>query len=94
MKYSTIILLAVLLGWVGLCAGCQGKFTRQRYETIHLGMQRSQVRKILGRPTATEPNSWTYMRKKPYHKATIVFRDEKVDDKSFCNERPRGSSDY
>ena len=94
MKRLSIVLLAVLLGWAGLCAGCQQKFTRQRYETIHLGMQRSQVREILGRPTAAEANSWTYMSERPYYKATIVFRDEKVENKSFCNERPRDVSDY
>ena len=89
MKRSTIILLAVLLGWAGFCAGCQGKFTRQRYETIYLGMPDWEVRGILGDPTAEADGVWSYIHHEPYYSATIQFEESRVKDKRWSYEKPK-----
>lgn len=73
-----------------VCGGCQQEtFTRQRYETIHMGMQGWQVRSVLGEPGAEESRSWSYRHEMPFYRATIVFDDQgRVTDKSWSYLKP------
>jgi len=82
----TRLLLAVFL-LAGLCCGCQGKFTRQRYETIYPTMPDWKVREILGKPDAESQDRWTYLHQCPYYKAVIHFEDSRVKEKSWSNDR-------
>ena len=83
------ILVAVALAAVLLCAGCGGKFTRQRYETIYVSMPDWKVREVLGEPTARSPRQWVYVHRGPYYRATIRFDEGKAVDKSWSVEKPR-----
>ena len=78
-------LLVIGLTAAVFCAGCQQeKFTRQRYETIHMGMPDWQVRGILGEPNAEENQSWSYLHEMPFYRATIDFDGQgQVKDKSW-----------
>ena len=71
---------------VSLC-GCQPKFTRQRYETIYIGMPAEQVRQVLGEPDATDSQCWSYLNEMPYYKAIFHFADGQVASKSWSNDR-------
>jgi len=73
-------------------AGCGGKFTRVRYELVQIGMDRQEVRNILGAPAETTVESWTYARSMPYSRAVITFTDGRVSDRSWSDERPGPAS--
>ncbi len=88
MRVLKILLLGAGLLAVGFCAGCQKKFTRQRYETIYIGMPDRQVRKILGEPHLARGESWRYLHEKPFYKAIIEFENGRVKSKSWSLERP------
>ena len=88
IRYSTIPLLVGGLLAAGLCAGCQERFTRQRYETIYVGMPDWQVRNILGEPDVeTTKGSWSYVHNEPYYRATFRFDSGSVKDKAWSNHR-------
>ncbi len=89
MRRSTILLLILgVLVW-GACAGCQQKFTRQRYETIYLGMPDWEVQGILGDPTGEADGVWSYVHHEPYYSATIQFEESRVKDKRWSYEKPK-----
>jgi len=82
---AVIFITGMLLAY--LCAGCGGKFTRQRYETIYLSMPNWKVREVLGDPNYESSEEWSYVRHAPYYRATIEFDNGKVIDKSWSLER-------
>ncbi len=87
MKRTGIWLLAAGLLVTGTLSGCQRKFTRQRFETLCVGMPDVEVRNVLGKPAAKSPDRWTYLHKMPYYRAIIVFEDGKLIDKQWSVER-------
>jgi hypothetical protein len=86
MSRIMLIILAAGILVVCSCTGCQGKLTRQRYETIYLSMPHSKVREVLGDPNHESPTEWSYVHHEPYHRATIRFDGGKVIDKSWSLE--------
>jgi len=81
-----ILLIAVALVWI--CGGCQGKFTRQRYETIYTSMPDWQVRNVLGEPADQSPDKWTYVHQQPYYLAEIRFTEGGlVSGKSWSTDK-------
>ncbi|MBL7132478.1 MAG: hypothetical protein ISS78_00135 [Phycisphaerae bacterium] len=87
-KSIMIVLTSVaLLGC--MCAGCN-KFTRVRYETVHIGTPQDEVQVILGRPRVKFSDSWTYVNEKPYYKAVIQFKGSRVSDKAWYDEKVMG----
>ena len=90
MRHSTILLIFLAVLICGTCSGCQAKFTRPRYETIHLGMQDREVRSILGEPTDRTNGTWFYVNQLPYYKATIRFEDSRVKETRWSYEKPKG----
>lgn len=92
MKRAIMVILAAGVILTGLCSGCGGKFTRQRYETIYASMPDWRVRKVLGKPDATTADTWSYVRRQPYYAATVKFQDGHVVDKSWSVEKPKAQS--
>lgn len=86
MSKSIMIVLtsAALLGC--MCAGCN-KFTRVRYETVNIGTPQDEVEVILGRPKVKFSDSWTYVHEEPYYKAVIQFKEGRVSDKAWYDEK-------
>jgi hypothetical protein len=80
-----VLLTAALLA--GLCTGCQEKFTRPRYDTIYVGMSEVDVERTLGAPAVKFSDSWSYRHDEPYYKAVIQFREGRVTDKSWYDEK-------
>ena len=88
---AVILLIAMPLVWA--CSGCQGKFTRQRYETIYASMPDWQVRNVLGEPAGQSPRKWTYIHQQPYYHAEIRFaEDGLVSGKSWSIDRAQEST--
>ena len=71
----------------GLCAGCQKKFTRPRYETIYIGMPASSVERTLGEPTLESGETWSYINEEPFYQADISFAGGRVTRKAWYDER-------
>jgi len=85
MKAAAIFLAAA----VTVCGcGGPGKFTRVRYEVVHLGMEPEQVISTLGSPAQTTNDRWTYVNEIPYYRAVIRFEDGRVVGRSWSYERP------
>lgn len=89
MRGLTILLLLGGLVGVNVCGGCQDKFTRQRYETVYLGMPDWQVRRTLGEPSVDANGVWSYVHHQPYYSATIGFENTCVKHKSWSYEKPK-----
>ncbi|OQB81352.1 MAG: hypothetical protein BWX88_04289 [Planctomycetes bacterium ADurb.Bin126] len=84
-RTTTLVLVAALA--LGLfCAGCT-KFTRERYETIYVGQPQFEVEATLGEPYARFSDTWTYINEKPFYKAIIQFKEGRVSDKAWADER-------
>jgi hypothetical protein len=75
---------------LGMCAGCQEQFTRQRYETIYVGQPAFEVEKTLGTPDARFSDTWTYLHSDPFYKAIIEFEDSRVTNKAWYDENEMG----
>ena len=88
MRRYWIVLLVTGLLASGLCAGCQQKFTRQRFETIYVAMPDWQVRNVLGEPAEVDAEQWTYVHEVPYYRATVTFKDGLVADKNWTVAKP------
>lgn len=86
LRAMSIALIGIVLA-VG-CAGCQEKFTRQRYETIYVSMPDWQVRNVLGVPARKSTDEWDYVHTEPYYRASIRFKDGSVTDKSWSVDAP------
>jgi hypothetical protein len=56
----TVLLSAISGLMLCLAVGGCTKFSRARYESIHTGMNKLAVEKILGPPAAKFSDSWTY----------------------------------
>ena len=93
MSRMMLIILAAGILLVCLCPGCQGKFTRHRYETIYLSMPNWKVREVMGRPAHESLDVWSYVHHEPYYRATIRFDDGKVIDKSWSLDRSADQPD-
>lgn len=87
-RIAIVIVAAAILAGV---AGCQEKFTRQRYETIYIGQPEFEVEKTLGEPTAKFSDTWTYIHDKPFYKAIVEFDSGRVTDKTWYDEREMGT---
>jgi hypothetical protein len=85
-RYSLWVLLAAVL-LAGFCTGCQKTFTRPRYDTIHVGMSEVDVERTLGAPNVRFSDGWRYVHDEPYYKAVIQFREGRVTDKSWYDEK-------
>ena len=79
--------LAMLLLAALFAAGCQ-QFTRQNFETVYVGMPDYAVKQKLGRPQESTTARWVYTREHPYYRAEIIFRDGRVTQTRWINERP------
>jgi hypothetical protein len=82
-----------LLGGAALAAacfaaGCGGKYTKQKFETIYVGMPDHAVRHKLGAPQERSPSRWVYTGRRPYYRAEILFSDGKAVEKTWTCERP------
>jgi len=91
MKRFTLLLAGAVLA-AGLCAGCQEKFTRQRYETIYVGQPAAEVELTLGEPKAKFSDSWSYIHEDPFYKAIIKFSSGRVSDKAWYDEHEMGEN--
>jgi len=80
-------ILSLSLGVLLAGAGCGAKFTRQRYETLHVGMSASEVRDILGRPDAERGESRRSVHDKPSYQAAIEFENARLKDMSWSTDR-------
>jgi hypothetical protein len=90
MTRGTVVLLSAALLATIFCGGCNEQFTKQRYETIYIGQSQMEVEKILGNPEARFSDSWTYLHEEPFYKAVIQFRDGRVSDKAWYDEKEMG----
>ena len=70
------------------CPGCQEKFSRQHYETIHVSMPDWEVRQVLGQPDEQSGDQWTYRHDRPYYSARVSFKNGAVTGKSWSAEQP------
>lgn len=86
MKHAMMLLAAVCLL---ACVGCQ-KFTPERYNMVYVGQSDQGVEETLGKPYARFDTEWTYINDMPFYKAIIKFKDRKVVDKSWADERGIG----
>jgi hypothetical protein len=79
------LLLAACL----LASGCgpDEPFTRQRYETLYIGMQETQVRQRLGEPTQSTNGRWVYIHEEPYYAAVVEFADGRLVDQAWTWDR-------
>lgn len=82
MRNHTLLCLAACLaaGWL---AGCEKKFTQQRFDTMVIVGQSSkdEVVRVLGEPeTSQESMTWKYVDwdGPEMHSATIIFDDNNV----------------
>lgn len=82
-------LMVAGLALVFLCAGCEDKFSRQRYEMVCVGLSADEVARTLGLPDAKYSNGteWLYVRQEPYQRAKIFFGDGKVCAKEWSDEK-------
>ena len=76
---------ALLAG--SFAAGCAPKFSRQKFETIYVGMPAYAVEQKLGEPQESTPALWVYTGR-PYYRAEIIFRDGRVVETRWSYERP------
>ena len=86
------VLLSAISGLM-LCLAVGGctKFSRARYESIHAGMNKLTVEKILGPPAAKFSDSWTYTpdeieHDKEYYYVTIHFAGDRVTQKTWSDK--------
>ena len=80
----------VLIPGVVVClvtAVCIKEFTRQRYETLYEGMSKQAVIEQIGRPTRRQGETWVYINKVPFYKATIRFKDGRLVDTSWTHDK-------
>jgi len=88
MRIPTLVLALTCLIVMCLTGGCtQNKFTRVNYETLAVGMPAEEVRDILGNPKAEFSDTWTYINDMPFYKAEIKFKDGRVADMAWQDER-------
>jgi len=87
MKRWGILSLSLGVVLAGVCCGCDAKFTRQRYETLHVGMVASEVREILGPPDVRRGETWQYVHHKPYYRAEIEFENGRLKDMFWTTDR-------
>jgi len=82
------IRLLLVASAVGACliAGCEQKFTRQKFETVYVGMPDYAVEQKLGRPQETTPDKWAYTGRRPYYRVEIIFRDGRVVETKWGSE--------
>jgi len=90
MKTSSVLLLTAAVLVAGFCAGCQQKFTRQRFDTIYRGQPAYEVEMTLGEPTAKFSNTWSYINEEPFYKAIIEFESGRVTSKAWYDEKEMG----
>jgi len=87
MPRQGVWLLFAVVALAVFCASCEEKFTRPRYETIHIGMTEFEVKQILGRPEVKFSDSWSYIHEEPFYKAIIQFHEGRVSNKAWYDEK-------
>ncbi len=85
MARKTLLVIVLVVLAAGMLAGCTKQFTRQRYETIRIGLSEFDVEKTLGEPTAKFSDTWTYINDEPFYKAIIKFENGSVIDKAWAD---------
>ena len=90
MKRTVLLLTISALALCLVVGGCT-KFSRARYESIHNGMNKLAVEKILGPPSAKFSDSWTYTpdeidNDKEYYYVTIHFAGDQVTQKTWSDK--------
>jgi len=90
MKRTVLLLTIVALAGCLIVGGCN-KFSRSRYESIHAGINKLTVEKILGPPSAKFSDSWTYTpdeikENEDYYYVTIHFADDRVTQKTWSDK--------
>ncbi len=85
---QAVPVLALLAALVSL-AGCERKFTRERFDRIERGVDdREDVRQLLGRPTAAMEDAWIYEDLDHHDTAQIFFADDgRVLSKEWMDAR-------
>ena len=91
-----VLLAAVLLSFGCDRAGLSGsKLTSANYDQISMGMSKSQVETILGKPTTAETKDMVIFKKTTYRYedgkkfAMITFKNDEVDGKDTNLDRER-----
>jgi len=85
-KRALPAVMVVVAGMV--CGGCQERFTRQMFDTIYIGQPDYAVRRTLGEPESRSDGTWTYVHRRPYYRAVIDFKNNRVISKKWSYDRP------
>jgi outer membrane protein assembly factor BamE (lipoprotein component of BamABCDE complex) len=90
-RHSFVIFAAtrlLLVFLIAFCVSCSGKrITRANVDQVSEGMSKKQVESILGPPTSINNQDFVIMKKTTYvyrqgtDTVTIVFKDDKVQEK-------------
>ena len=90
---SALLLIAALFLSVG-CGRLSGsKLTKENYDQISMGMSKSQVETILGKPTSMETKDMLIFKKTTYRYedgqkfAMVSFKNDEVDEKDTNLDR-------
>ena len=84
--HSWMLLIAVVLLAVG-CDRAGSRLTSANYDQVSIGMSKSQVETILGKPTSVETKDMLIFKKTTYRYedgkkfAMITFKNDEVDSK-------------
>ena len=87
--HAAVVLLLAAMVCLPTLSGCvQSGFTRQNFDTIHVGEAQDQVRRKLGPPRVAAADNWAWSQDDPTHyEARIWFKDGKVAKKEWFDRK-------
>ena len=93
LKNTPWLFLVATLFFVSACDRSGSKLTSANYDQISMGMSKSQVETILGKPTSVETKDMLIFKKTTYRYedgakfAMITFKNDEVDGKDTNLDR-------